>query len=172
MNANLYLTFVPSQETANITKKMTEDREFLKEGIDHNSSFLKSIPNSAQYRMSWKKDLLNMMRQLGKPTLFLTLSANETIWPTLIQTLYKLKYGKNIEGDPLKLNALLRSTLVNEDPIVCVLYFNKLVDVIINILSSKGGPFGKYKVLDFFKRIEFQHRGSPHAHILHFMVRE
>ena len=26
--------------------------------------------------------------------------------------------------------------------------------------------FKKYRVLHYFKRIEFQHRGSPHAHIL------
>ncbi|GFY02766.1 helitron_like_N domain-containing protein [Trichonephila clavipes] len=27
-------------------------------------------------------------------------------------------------------------------------------------------PFGPYRVLDYFLRIEFQHRGSPHAHVL------
>lgn len=32
--------------------------------------------------------------------------------------------------------------------------------------SKKFSPFGKYRVLHFFKRIEFQHRGSPHAYIL------
>ena len=80
--------------------------------------------------MSRKKDLCSMMRQLGKPTYIIS---NETKWSTFIQTLHKLKYGKDIEDDALKLNALLRSTLVNEDPVVCVLYFNKLVDVIINI---------------------------------------
>jgi hypothetical protein len=32
--------------------------------------------------------------------------------------------------------------------------------------KQKHNPFGKYRVLDFFVRIEFQHRGSPHAHIL------
>lgn len=27
-------------------------------------------------------------------------------------------------------------------------------------------PFGRYRVKDYFLRIEFQHRGSPHAHII------
>ncbi|GFX27316.1 ATP-dependent DNA helicase [Trichonephila clavipes] len=31
---------------------------------------------------------------------------------------------------------------------------------------EKLSPFGKYYVVEYFKRIEFQHRGSPHAHIL------
>jgi hypothetical protein len=36
------------------------------------------------------------------------------------------------------------------------------------ILKSKynHNPFGQYRVVDYFLRIEFQHRGSPHAHII------
>ena len=36
----------------------------------------------------------------------------------------------------------------------------------MKVSKSSSGPFGKYKVLDFFKRIEFQLKGTPHAHIL------
>ncbi|GFX16168.1 helitron_like_N domain-containing protein [Trichonephila clavipes] len=32
--------------------------------------------------------------------------------------------------------------------------------------SKKYNPFKKYRIVHYFKRIEFQHRGSPHAHIL------
>lgn len=35
-----------------------------------------------------------------------------------------------------------------------------------NLQSRKRSPFGKYRIVNYFKRIEFQHRGSPHAHIL------
>lgn len=31
--------------------------------------------------------------------------------------------------------------------------------------SRKYSPFGRYRIVDYFKRIELQ-RGSPHAHIL------
>lgn len=63
---------------------------------------------------------------------------------------------------------LTKTTLINEDPVTCSLYFNKLVNVIISILQSpKYSPFGKdHILLHYFKKIEFQHRGSPHAHIL------
>lgn len=41
------------------------------------------------------------------------------------------------------------------------------MNVLVSILQSKKfSPFGKYYVVDYFKRIEFQHRGSPHAHML------
>lgn len=60
-----------------------------------------------------------------------------------------------------------RSNLVNEDPGTCAIYFNKLVNVLLSILMSKKiSPFGTHSVLHYFKRIEFQHRGSPHAHII------
>jgi hypothetical protein len=30
----------------------------------------------------------------------------------------------------------------------------------------KISQFGEHRVVDYFKGIEFQHRGSPHAHLL------
>jgi hypothetical protein len=70
--------------------------------------------------------------------------------------------------DVFDLTRSMRSTLVNEDPVTCCVYFKKLVDVLMNLLKAKRSynPFGKYRVLDYFVHIEFQHRGSPHAHIL------
>ncbi|XP_062713898.1 uncharacterized protein LOC115261586 [Aedes albopictus] len=156
--------------TANITRANINDREFMEQCIERNLSFLKSIPNSVQYWQQRKKDLFAMMRQLGKPTMFLTLSANEMKWPHLLNLLHRLAegYSGNDLMDPLQeLTALQRATLVNDDPVTCCIYFNKLVDTIMHLLTSKRySPFGKYHVVDFFKRIEFQHRGSPHAHIL------
>lgn len=154
--------------TANITRAMLNDRQFLEQCIDRNLSFLKSIPNSVQYWQQRKHDLFALIRQLGKPTMFLTLSASETKWPHLLRTLQKLSSGGDIGADIMQqLTALQRATLVNEDPVTCCVYFKKLVDVIMQLLkSSRYSPFGQYRVLEYFIRIEFQHRGSPHAHIL------
>lgn len=112
-----------------------------------------------------------MMRQLGKPTMFLTLSANELNWPNLLSLLHNLNdYYKDINAtNPMiQLRRSMRSHLVNEDPVTCCVYFKKLVQTIVNMLKSKKthNPFGKYCVKDYFLRIEFQHRGSPNAHIL------
>jgi hypothetical protein len=60
-----------------------------------------------------------------------------------------------------------QSQLVNEDPVTCVIDFNKLVDINMRVLQHrKISPFGEHRIVDYFKRIEFQHRGSPHAHLL------
>ncbi|GFY21522.1 helitron_like_N domain-containing protein [Trichonephila clavipes] len=150
---------------------MLEDRNFMDECIDKNFVFLKSIPNSIQYWMTRKKDLFAMLRQLGKPTVFFTISANEIKWPKLLKILHGLSDSfKDIHvEDPLvNLNRSQRSHLVNEDPVTCFVYFNKLVDTIMAMLQAKMtyNPFGPYRVLDYFLRIEFQHRGSPRAHVL------
>ncbi|XP_053698655.1 uncharacterized protein LOC128745602 [Sabethes cyaneus] len=156
--------------TANVTRGDLQNREFMEQCINRNLSFLKTIPNSVQYWQQRKRDLFAMMRQLGKPTMFLTLSANETKWPHLLKTLYRLSERENnteLTNPMQELTALQRATLVNNDPVTCCAYFNKLVDTIMILLTSpKYNIFGKYQVVDYFKRIEFQHRGSPHAHIL------
>jgi hypothetical protein len=78
-----------------------------------------------------------MIRQFGKPTMFLTLSASVVRGSHLLQTLCKLQ-GETSITDPLKeLNAIRQSHLVNEDPVNCVVYFNKLVDVIVRVLQHR-----------------------------------
>jgi len=77
-----------------------------------------------------------MIRQLGEPTAFMTLSANEVKWPHLIQILHTLNdYYKDV--DPSCFNRSMRSTLVNEDPVTCCIYYKKLVDVLMNMLKAK-----------------------------------
>lgn len=165
VSEGLYLAFRAS-DMEHTTRKMIEDKDYIESCIDTNLSFMKSIPNSAQYWIERKRSLFAMMRQLGKPTMFLTLSASEVKWDDLIRLLHRLKYHR--EADNVEsLSAMARASLVNEDPVTCNLYFNKLVDVLMAMLQlKKNGPFGDNYVVDYFKRIEFQHRGSAHAHIL------
>jgi hypothetical protein len=156
-------------KNTNITLQQIQSEEYINNCIESNLAFLRTIPNSTWYWAERKRDLFAMIRQLGKPTLFLTLSANEIGWSDLLQLLYKLKNnGIEIsEDEASQLNFIDKSTLINEDAVTCAIYFNKLVNVIITILQSKkSSPFGQYRVIHYFKRIEFQHRGSPHAHIL------
>ncbi|XP_058445649.1 uncharacterized protein LOC131426905 [Malaya genurostris] len=141
VSEGLQLTF-KCMATANITRAMLSDKEFLEKCVDRN----------------------------------LSLSASETKWPLLLRTLHKLsdKNSNNDGHDVIQqLSALQRATLVNEDPVTCCVYFNKFVDVIMQVLkSTRRSPFGQYHVVDYFKRIEFQHRGSPHAHILLWLAND
>lgn len=110
-----------------------------------------------------------MMRQMGPPTEFMTLFANETGWSDLLKLLRKLKnIGSEISDKDLsKMSYFYRAKLVNEHGVSCAIYFNKLVNTLSHILQSKKrSPFGRYRLVNYFKRIEFQHGGSTCGHSL------
>lgn len=70
-----------------------------------------------------------MIRQLGKPTAFMALSANEIGWPDLLTLLHKLAEEKE---DMLNLIAselcfIQNSSLITNDAVTCAIYFNNLV---------------------------------------------
>ena len=51
------------------------------------------------------------------------------------------------------------------DPVTCARYFNNRSDTFINkVLESPHQPI--HKITDHALRVEFQHRGSPHMHML------
>lgn len=152
-----------------ITKETIQSEEYINNYLETNLAFLRCIPNSAWFCSDRKKDVFAMIRRLGPPTAFMTLSANETGWENLLKLLYKLKNeGTEISDEFLaEMSYVHKAQLVNEDAVTCAIYFNKMVNCLLKILQSKKrSPFGKYRVIHYFKRIEFQHRGSPHARIL------
>lgn len=108
-----------------------------------------------------------MIRQLGTPTLFLTLSISESNSPELIQFLYKLQYDTKISlTDALLLDDDVKNKLIRDDPVSVVRYIDKRFSEIMRILISPNGPLKKNFVDDFFTRKEFQGRGSVHIHAL------
>lgn len=152
-----------------ITKETIQSEKYINNYLERNFAFLRCIPNSAWFWSERKKDLFAMIRQLGPPTAFMTLSANETGWENLLKLLYKLKNnGAEISDVFLsQMSYVHKAQLVNEDAVTCAIYFSKMVNCLLKVMQlKKRSPFGKYRVLNYFKRIEFQHRGSTHAHIL------
>ena len=57
-----------------------------------------------------------------------------------------------------------RAELIRRDPVTCVRYFDHRSKELFRVLRSEVGPLGK--LTDFYMRIEFQQRGSPHVHSL------
>jgi hypothetical protein len=90
-----------------------------------------------------------------KPTIFLTLSAADTYWPELFD-----KLGIR---DHQKLTYQDRNRILSQNPKLATQMFKKRFESLLDILlDSKLSPIGK--VEDYWFRIEFQHRGSPHVH--------
>ena len=135
--------------------------------LDEGYRIFKTIRNSPQYWENQKKEVFAMIRQLGLPTLFLSLSANDLQWSELIIALGRLvdnkDYTAEIERNNLSWET--RARLVQSDPVTCVRHFDYRVSKFIEtILKSPQSPLGVLK--DFFYRVEFQQRGSPHIHML------
>ncbi|GFS33663.1 ATP-dependent DNA helicase [Trichonephila inaurata madagascariensis] len=88
---SLTVAFKHVSKNANITRQQIESEEYINGCIENNLVFLRAIPNSTWYWSERKRDLFSMIRQLGKPTVFLTMSAYEIGWTGLLQLLYKFK---------------------------------------------------------------------------------
>ena len=125
--------------------------------IEDSYVFMKQIRGTAA---NWRNELLNLLAKiytLGPPTRFITLSAADLHWPELFQTL-----SSNIEA--AKLTKSEKWQLMRENPILVAKHFNRRKNAFLkHILKGKSKPLGE--VTDYFMRIEFQMRGSPHTHM-------
>lgn len=91
----------------------------------------------------------------------------ESKWPELLQLLFHLQYGKVINvAKAMELDDNIKTQLVRKDPVTCARYFDYKVKKMMEYLCSKDGVFGEFFVIDYYIRVEFQLRGSPHVHII------
>ena len=72
-----------------ITASQLLNAGFIESLVQHDDGFrmLKGIRSSPAFWEAQKKKALGMIRQLGKPAFFITLSAAETMWPELLSSL-------------------------------------------------------------------------------------
>ena len=149
-----------------ITAKILLNTEERQKIVKYNDGYkiFKNIRSSPPYFEQKRKDLMAMIRQLGIPTLFISLSAADTKWTQLLQSIYIQTHKKIISLNELELLPWPeKCKLISSDPGTCALYFNDRVKKFIkNILKSPFSPLGHLE--NFFYRVEFQHRGSPHIH--------
>ena len=134
--------------------------------LDEGYYIFRSLRNSPPYFESKKRELFAMIRQLGLPTWFMSLSSADSKWIDLLQILGKLVDNRNYTSEEIKnLDWSEKCRLVQSDPVTTSRYFNNRVHEFFKIvLKSECHPLGK--ITDHFIRVEFQHRGSPHVHVL------
>jgi len=151
-----------------ITAANMLDNDFLDKILQHDDGYrlLKNIRSSPAYWQDRQKVLLAMIRQYGIPTLFLTLSAAEIKWNELMVILKSVLDNQRMtESECEALTWEQKTDLIRRDPITCSRYFDyRLRQCNKFIILNKTGLFKDYPVVDFFQRIEFQNRGSPHMH--------
>ena len=106
-----------------------------------------------------------MLQMLSIPTWFLTLSAADLQWPEMIQAV-AVQFGKIFtQKDVLKMSIADRSKYLCQNPITAVQMFQHRLEAFFSeYLLSDTHPLSH--ITDYVIKIEFQMRGSPHAHCL------
>ncbi|KAI8492052.1 hypothetical protein Bbelb_304250 [Branchiostoma belcheri] len=159
-------TFQNKKINAGLVKNLDNVQAMLR--TDSAFKFLQNIRGSPAYWNSVLLDLLAMVRQLGIPTWFLTLSAADMQWPEVIQSIAH-QYGKHLTADDVKSMAWQeKCDWLRCNPVTAARQFHHRLTVFFNeFIGGKANPIGKLK--DYMIRIEFQARGSPHAHTILWM---
>ena len=102
-----------------------------------------TVPGGKQYWLRQWRDLSFLIRTLGQPSLFVTLTANDS-WEDV--------------------TPLLDGSTPIFRPVEMVVAFMRRFEFIKPYLWGKESVFGP--VDDHWYRVEFQNRGAPHLHIL------
>ena len=134
--------------------------------LDEGFQFLRALRGSPPYFEKAKKDLFAMIRQLGPASLFCSFSSAETQWTHFLKILGQLVDDKEYSIAELEnMNWDDKCRLIQSDPVTCARHFDyQISQFITNFLLNKAQPLGK--ISDWFYRVEYQQRGSPHIHML------
>lgn len=147
-----------------VTAEMLCDKNILKELFkkDEAIKFLKPVRGTPPYWQAAQKDVFAMIRQLGIPQFFCSFSSADFRWPEIVQTIMT-QQGDTRHFEELTWNdkcKILRSNPVT----VARMFDNRFHTFLQKVILSNSEPIGK--VIDYFYRVEFQQRGSPHTHCL------
>ena len=126
---------------------------------------MKQVPGTPPYWQRFMYEVVAMVKQLGIPTWFMTLSCADLRWPELFKIVARTQ-GRDITEDAIEaLSYTERCHMLNANPVVTAKHFQHRVETFFSeVLLSQINPIGKITYYDL--RIEFQMRGSPHLHAL------
>ncbi|CAB4044053.1 Hypothetical predicted protein, partial [Paramuricea clavata] len=127
--------------------------------------FLRQIPGSPSYWQKFMYEVVAMVKQLGIPTWFTTLSCADLRWPELFQIIAKTK-GNNMTDEEVDvLSYHERCSMLNLNPVIVAKHFQYRVETFLrDVLLTNANPVGK--IVYYALRIEFQVRGSAYLHAL------
>ena len=130
---------------------------------DQGFLFMNQIKGTPAYWKKCQRIVLGMVKQLGCPTFFLTLSCADLKWNELVEIISKLNSlgltKENVEG----LNYFERCNILNSNAVLLARHFQHRVEIFFKeILIIRDGPLGIVKY--YAIRAKFQFRGSKHIH--------
>ena len=108
-------------------------------------------------------EVIAMIKQLGAPSWWMTLSCADLRWNEIYKILSKLK-GREMTDDVIAAMSYdEKCKVLNSNPVVVAKHFQFHLEILLkDLILSTSNPIGKVQY--YAIRIEFQFRGSPHAH--------
>jgi len=132
--------------TRNVEKFLNQDDAHCDNNDSNNKTFLSSsVHGSRRHLRNLANNALEVVNELGPPTLFITLTCNPQ-WSEIQSQLFN--------GD----SPFDRPSIVNR------VFHAKLEAFFHNL--RKGKYFGGLEIVYLFRVIEYQNRGMPHAHVV------
>ena len=132
---------------------------------DHAYQFLQTVRGSPPYWQKAMYKLLAAVKQFGIFTFFVTLSSADLKWHDILQAISRQQGKPLTDEDVENLSFEEKSALLRSNPVTAAGHFNHRIQKFFNsFLLSPAQPLGK--ITHYSYRIEFQQRGSPHAHIV------
>ena len=130
---------------------------------DNAYSFMRSIKGTPAYWRKFLHEVMTMVKQLGIPTFFFTLSSADLRWNELIYIISNLSETNISEDEINKLIYQERCKILNSNPVLVAQHFQYRVEVFFKEIVLDG-PLGKTKC--YAIRVEFQAKGkSPYSFI-------
>ena len=122
--------------------------------------FMNTLKETPAYWKRFQLEVLAMIKQLGLPTYFITLSCADLRWHELIEIIYKLNEGDILTDEDIhSMNYFDKAKIANSNPVFLARHFKYRVEVFFKEIVSDG-PLGKIK--HYAIRVNFQVRSSPH----------
>ena len=106
--------------------------------------FLRQIPGTPPYWQKFMYEVIAMVKQLGIPTWFMTLSCADLRWTELFQIIGRTQ-GLNLTDEEIEgLSYNERCSMLNSNPVVVAKHFQYRVETFFTEVSfSKPNPIGK-----------------------------
>ena len=132
--------------------------------LDEGYYIFRNLRNLPAYLEKRKKDAFAMIRQIGFPSLFISLSAAETKWPELLRAVGQLNDKKTYTDEEIaQMDTQKIFGLIRKDSATVVRYFHhRFLTFLHDVLRSTHNPIGE--ISDYFWRFEFAKRGAIHVH--------
>ena len=142
-----------AQRTTNHLSRRNHDR-LARETAAAILRYGTQMPGTDPYWRARRSELIDLIGALGTPTIFYTLSSADFEWAELevLAALYA------IFQRPGELRSAFRRRLLYDHPDLAAIAFQARVDAFMEIVAPRLG------FRDYWYRIEYQARGSPHVH--------